>query len=445
MKVHFGKKSENQNVEWKESWRDEYLKWVCGFANAQGGTIYIGINDNGEVVGVDNAKKLLEDIPNKIVTHLGIVCDVNLLFDLNRHYLEIVVEPYPNPVNFKGLYFFRSGSTKQELKGATLDRFLLQKHGKTWDRVPVPGVSDKNLDEEAFNIFRRKAIQSKRVDDSIYYDTTKSILEKLDLLEGKYVNRAGVLLFHPRPEKFFTGSFVKIGYFASDNDLRFQDEVRGSLIVQIEQTINLLLTKYLKAEIHYEGFNRIETYPFPVPAFREALLNAIAHKDYNSTAPIQISVYDNKLIIWNEGQLPENWTIDDLYQKHPSRPSNPFVSNTLFRAGYIESWGRGTLNMVDECIKNHLPRPKYQNIFSGLVVEFFKHTSESLKLLGLNESFIKIILFTQNNGSISNSTVQDICKVSKRTASKYLSDLENVFFDKKGTTGKGTFYTLKGT
>lgn len=70
--------SENQNTEWKESWRDEYLKWVCGFANAQGGRIYIGKSDGGTIVGVSDSKSLMEDIPNKIQTTLGIIADVNL-------------------------------------------------------------------------------------------------------------------------------------------------------------------------------------------------------------------------------------------------------------------------------------------------------------------------------------------------------------------------------
>ena len=104
-------------------------KWICGFANAQGGTLIIGKDDNGIVVGIKNAKKLLEDLPNKITTILGIIADVNLHETEQGDYIEIVVEPQPNPVNYKGEYHYRSGSTKQELKGAALDKFLLQKYG----------------------------------------------------------------------------------------------------------------------------------------------------------------------------------------------------------------------------------------------------------------------------------------------------------------------------
>ena len=116
--------AEKQNIEWKESWRDEYLKWICGFSNAQGGRIYIGIDDNGKVVGVENSKRLLEDIPNKIQNKLGIVADVNLLQKDGLDYIEIVVAPSAFPVSYNGEYHYRSGSTKQQLRGDALTTFL---------------------------------------------------------------------------------------------------------------------------------------------------------------------------------------------------------------------------------------------------------------------------------------------------------------------------------
>ena len=149
---------EKQNIEYKSNWKDEYLKWICGFANAQGGTLIIGKNDAGEIVGVKNSKKLLEDLPNKITTILGIVADVNLHETEQGDYIEIVVEPQTNPVNYKGEYHFRSGSTKQELKGAALDNFLLKKQGKHWDSVFIPNVSIADLKQETFDFFRKKGI-----------------------------------------------------------------------------------------------------------------------------------------------------------------------------------------------------------------------------------------------------------------------------------------------
>lgn len=148
---------ENQNIEWKESWRDEYLKWICGFANAQGGKLYIGKNNNGEVVALKKSKKLLDDIPNKVRDILGILVDVNLHKTENGDFLEINVEPQPFPVNHKGQYHYRSGSTKQELKGAALDKFMLEKKGKKWDGVAVQNVSVSDLKNETFEFFKKRA------------------------------------------------------------------------------------------------------------------------------------------------------------------------------------------------------------------------------------------------------------------------------------------------
>ena len=158
---------ENQNIEWKASWRDEYIKWICGFANATGGTLVIGKNDKGMVTGVSNAKRLLADIPNKVRDILGIIVDVNLKTDKGKDFLEIMVEPYPYPVSYKGQYHYRSGSTKQELKGSALDAFLLKKYGLHWDSVPVPNLLPESLEEKAFALFAKKAVKSKRLGDAV--------------------------------------------------------------------------------------------------------------------------------------------------------------------------------------------------------------------------------------------------------------------------------------
>ena len=133
--------SEDQTREYKESWRDEHLKWICGFANAQGGALEIGKNDAGKVIGLPDAPRLLVDLPNKIRDVLGIIPSVNLETEVGREFIRIIVNPSPTPISYKGEYFFRSGATNQTLKGSSLDQFLLRKQGKTWDGVPVPGVS----------------------------------------------------------------------------------------------------------------------------------------------------------------------------------------------------------------------------------------------------------------------------------------------------------------
>jgi ATP-dependent DNA helicase RecG len=111
---------EHQNVEWKKEWKSEYLKWICGFANAQGGNIYIGKDDDGINTGLKNPKKLLEDLPNQIRDNLGLMPDINLLDENGKKYIEIIVVPSNIPISLRGSYYWRSGSVKQELKGIAL-------------------------------------------------------------------------------------------------------------------------------------------------------------------------------------------------------------------------------------------------------------------------------------------------------------------------------------
>lgn len=436
---------ETQNIEYKTTWRDEYLKWICGFANAKGGTIYIGKDDKGKVVGVDNVKKLLEDIPNKSRDILGVIVDVNLHTTTEGDYLEINIENYPYPVNYKGQYHYRSGSTKQELKGAALDRFMLQKKGKRWDGVPVPKVSVEDLDNDTFDFFRKRAFKSKRIEEDALTDSNEHLIENLQLKENDYLKRAGILLFHPKPENFVTGAYVKIGFFESDSELMYQDEVHGNLFHQVEKIIDLLFSKYIKAIISYEGIHRVETYEYPKDAIREALLNAVSHKDYSSDFPIQISVYKDKLMIWNSGQLPENWTTKNLLEKHPSQPYNPDIANAFFRSGYIESWGRGTIKIIEKCIEAGLPSPLYTYEGSDFWIEFRKdiYHKEYLQTLNLNDRQVKAILFTKENGKITNSDYQKLNSVGKTTATKELSELVKIELYTLTGMGRGAKYELK--
>jgi len=437
---------ESQNIEWKETWKDEYLKWICGFANANGGKIFIGKNDKGEIIGLKNSKKLLEDIPNKVRDILGILVEVNFHKVAEGEYLEIIIEPQPFAVNYKGQYFYRSGSTKQELKGVALDKFLLEKKGKTWDSVPIPKISVEDLKDETFDFFKQKAVNSKRIEESILNENNENVIENLKLTEKSLLKRAAVLLFHSDPEKFVTGAFIKIGFFQSDTELIFQDEIHGNLFEQIEKTIEILFTKYIKAIISYEGIHRIETYEYPKDAIREAILNAIAHKDYAYGYPIQISVYDDKLMIWNEGRLPENWTVEKLLQKHSSKPRNPDIANAFFRAGYIEAWGRGTIKIIEQSKKHGLPTPEFKNEGSDFWIIFNKdiYNREYLESLKLNDRQINAVLYAKEKGKVSNKEYQTLNNCSRNTASNDLAELiEKGILISSGRKGAGSFYELK--
>ncbi|WP_420634319.1 ATP-binding protein [Candidatus Palauibacter sp.] len=364
--------SEGQRLEWKTAWRDDHLKSVCAFANADGGTLEIGRDDEGTVVGVGarERRRLLEELPNKLRDLLGVVAAMHVREDGGVPYLRIIVEPYPVAISYRGVYYQRSGSTNQILRGPALDRFLLGKTGRCWDGMPDPRVSLEDLDPAAMAGFRKRARKEGRLSGNALDDDDAGLIEKLRLTDGDYLTKASVLLFHRDPERFVAGAHVKVGYFRNEWDVRFHDVISGDLFTQVDKTMEVLLFKYLKAGIGYDGIHRVESYPMPESALREALLNAVVHRDYAILAPIQIRVHDDRLRIYNPGSLPEGWTLEKLLGPHPSRPYNPDIANAFFWTGEIESWGRGIDRVLRACRRAGTPEPEIHLEPGGLWFEF---------------------------------------------------------------------------
>jgi ATP-dependent DNA helicase RecG len=353
---------ESQLLEWKSSWRDEYLKWICGYANAQGGVLEIGKDDKGVAVGIDNPKRLLEDIPSKVKNSMGILPDVNLEWEDNLPYISIRVLPYYSPISYHSRYYFRTGSSMHEIVGRELDEFMLKKMGRTWDSMAVPGLSLGDLDPNAFKVFRDKAVKSGRLKNEDLDMSDEQLLENLGLYDGDKLRMATILLFHPKPSTFVTGAYIKIGFFNENDELLYQDEIQSSLITIVDRVMELLYFKYFKGIIHYEGIQRVDQYPVERSSMREAILNSIIHNDYVAYNPIQIRVYDNKVIIFNSGGLPENWSTQTLFEIHPSLPRNPNIASAIFKTGMIEAWGGGIRKIVAGCRSIDAPDPVFDTL-----------------------------------------------------------------------------------
>lgn len=438
-------KPEQQNVEFKSSWHDDYLKWICGFANAQGGKIFIGLNDTGEVIGLRNYKELMELLPNKIHDLLGILAEVNLNQADGKYYIEIVVPPYSVTISLRGRYYYRSGSTKLEFKGPALHDFLLKKSGVTWDDAVEPRASYNDINEKTVATFLKASENAGRlpVDENL---TLPELFEKLRLTQNGQLKRAAIILFGKDPAKFYPNTFVKIGRFGkNDADLKFQETEEGNLIVLLQGVLTQLNHKFLIRQIEFEGMHRIEKGEYPVPAIREMLLNSLVHRN-NMGAPIQIRVYDDKISIWNEGSLPEGLTLDALKRSHASRPRNPIIADVCFKGGYIDAWGRGTIKILDSCKQAELPEPDMQELDGGFIITLFKNnlTEELLIKLGLNDRQVKAVLFVKEKGKITNKEYQGLFAVSRETASRDLVKLAELgIFSNSGSKGAGSFFILK--
>ena len=438
---------EKHNIEWKAVWKDEYLVGICAFANAQGGKFFIGIDDNGEIIGVENSKKLLESLPSKIRDSMGIVVNVNLHKKDSLEYIEIDVPSYSIAISCKGNYYYRSGSTSQKLTGIELESFILRKRGATWDNVPHPLVKIEDLDQNAIQKFKELAIRKKRIDDTILEEDTETLLDKLHLINNGYLTNAALLLFSKDPERYFTGAFIKVGFFETNADLIYQDEVRGSLFEQIDKVIELIFFKYMKAKISYDGLQRIEEYFVSEASMRKAILNAIVHKQYESGVPIQISIYKDKLYITNVGKLPDHWTEKTLYQKHGSKPYNPNIAHVFYLAGHIESWGRGIEKIFDSCIENNLPMPKYYINPTDIMIEFdapkrlvidnFSKVTDRVTDR-VNDNTMKVLNVISEDPGYSYNDISDEIGISRKSVATIIKKLKDLgIIERIGNNKKG--------
>lgn len=436
---------EKQNIEWKESWRDEYFEYISAFANAEGGKIYIGINDKGVVVGISEYEKLLVNLPNKIKDLVGILCEVNHLTEGDKHYIQIVVNQYSVPISYRGKYYIRSGSTTQLLNGTSLNDFLLKKSGLNWDEVIESSASMSDIDESAIEYFKQSANVSGRLSFTKEDNDYLNILKNLRLVDdNNNFKRAGLLLFGKDPLKYFTTAFIKIGKFGdSGSELLSQDVIEGNVFEQADVVLEILDKKYFQKSISYKGLQRIETTEYPYPAIREILLNAIAHRVYQTT-PITVRIYGDRLEIWNLGTLPKELSAEDLKQAHGSYPRNPLIAQVFYKGGLIESWGRGTIKILEECKKHDLPEPEIKEVGGGVQVILYKNKTnpEFLNSLGLNKRQLVAVDYVKENRYITNTIYQAETFASERTANRDLNDLVKLKVLKKIGLGKNTKYEL---
>lgn len=452
---------ECQSVEYKRSWQDEYLKWICGFANAQGAVMYFGVDDDLEVYGLKNTKKLMEDIPNKIVNSMGLVVDVNLYEQDGLEYIEVTIAPSNVPISYKGKYYYRSGSTMQELNGAALQQFILKKMGRSWDDITNDRATMEDIDRKAVEYFLHKGIEAQRIPESELNSSTEEVLTNLGLVDDKgFLKNAAILLFGKNPLKFFSSVRFKIGRFGKDEaDLMFQDVIEGNIIQMADSVMEALQAKYLVSPVRFEGMQRYETLEIPKEALREILYNAIAHKDY--TGPdIQIHVYNDLIEIWNEGALPEGYDENVLYSKHSSKPRNRNIADTMFKAGFIDTWGRGYKKIQDGFEALGMPMPKVQNFCGGVLVTIertkfiqmsgtfdnggnFGGSGGSLAVAQLSERQKRIYEVIKSNSRVTVEQMVVALSVAKRTLERELAALQKMgILVREGNTSAGHWVVI---
>lgn len=250
---------------------------------------------------------------------------------------------------------------------------------ESWDDIPVFGATIDDIDRNAVDYFLQCSIKAGRMDEEEANASTGNVLRNLGLLTTNgEVKNAAILLFGKHVGQFFPSVIFKIGRFHTDeSDLIVQDVIEGNIIQMASRVVDTLRTKYLLSPIHYEGLQRVEQLEVPEKALRELVYNAIAHKDYAGPA-IQMRIYDRSIELWNYGLLPEELTPADLLKKHSSYPRNHNIANVFYKAGFVESWGRGYKKIAEEFDRAKMPLPIIEETGGGVMAIIQRKTMDEV-------------------------------------------------------------------
>lgn len=348
---------------------------------------------------------------------------------------------------------FKNAGELTDLVYESLISFLKEKGeiGKAgFDQRICEGAKVSDIDNAKvkwfLNVARTKRNFPLGVDSSI-----KDVFTHLKLTKDGKLTNAAILLFGKNPRKFFDQAKIKCVQLPSAEVVKpfssyhiYEEE---NLFEQVDKAVAFVLDA-IKYPVIQQAHTVQVARPREIPEFavHEAVVNAVAHRDYNTTSSIQVMVFLDRVEIWNSGTLPGNLKVEDLKKPHSSHPSNPTLANVLYFGNYIQQVGSGTTEMVRQCKEHGLPEPEFvsvRNLEFKTILARDIFTEATLRQLGLNERQLQAVKYVKEKRQIANKEYQKINSVSKATATRELSKLVNLkVLKQQGIVGQGTFYRL---
>jgi predicted HTH transcriptional regulator len=275
-------------------------------------------------------------------------------------------------------------------------------------------------------------------------------LAHLNLLDNDNPTHAAVLLFGKEPQRFLPTSEIKCMHFhgtAVRKPIPSYQIYKGTVFELVDQAADFVLTKInRRIGTREHSVQAPAEYELPKEAVTEAIVNAVAHRDYNSNASVQVMLFADRFEVWNPGELPPSLTPERLREPHPSIPRNPLIAEPLYLVRYIEKAGSGTLDMIERCGEAGLPSPDFEERAGQFVSTLWRDwlTDEEISRYNLSERQLQAVAHVKRVGQIANSKYQKLTGVAKRTAHRDLTDLvKKGLFVKIGTRGKGAYYKLQ--
>jgi ATP-dependent DNA helicase RecG len=446
---------ESQTLEFKPSLSNlnEIVKSLCGFANTKGGRILVGVSNAGRITGVNIGKDTIERLTNKITGNTEPKLYPHIWVEPIKNKQIIIIEvkeARDKPVLAFGRAYKRIGKSTLKVSKDEYEQIILEKHKERlqFDSEVCKEAGLKDLDEDKIRWFLKKAKHERNleIDPSV---SVKEALERLKLIQDGKLTNAAILMFGKEPQRFFLQSEVRCARFKGTKPVKpFIDMkvVSGTVYEQIDQAEKFVLFN-IKKEVWVEPgkIERQERWEYPPDALREAITNAVCHRDYFSNASVQIRIFDDRIEIWNPGTLPEGLTVEDLKGKHESKPRNKLIARLFFLIKYIEEWGTGTNEMIKLCLDHKLPEPELEETAGSFVVTFMKSklTEEFLDSLELNERQRKAIEYIKEKGRITNKEYREMFGIGKTVAYEDIKYLLNKKLLSQRGIGRQIYYVLR--
>ncbi len=370
---------------------------------------------------------------------------------------EIGVQKFIKEIkDSKAGYSYRRFKTTNQLSNLVYESLItfLKAKGVVgragFDQRVCEGAKFSDIDEEkvrwCLKIARKKRNYPIAADAS-----TEDIFTHFKLLKDGQITNAAVLLFGKEPRKFFDQAKIKCIQFPSmevEKPFTSYHIYEGNLFEQVDKAIAFVFDAIRFPVIQQKHTAEVSR-PLEIPEFaiQEAIVNAVAHRDYNTTSSVQVMVFLDRVEILNSGTLPPSLKVEDLKKTHTSHPANTLLSSVMYYANYIQEAGSGTMEMVRQCKKAGLPEPEFvsvRNLEFKAILPRNIYTVEALNKLGLNERQLNAVKYVKEKGKISNKEYQEVNKISKATATRELAKLVGLkIFEQKGIVGQGTNYVLK--
>jgi len=440
------KSRESGIVEFKEAFDRETVETIGAFANTKGGVVIVGVSDTGQIKGVSVGKATLTDWTNQISQSAEprVIPEIEQVKIEGKEIAIIRIKEYPiKPVSIKGKCFRRVGSSNRAMTAQEISEMHLHSIGSSWDAFLAPDktITDIDLKKVARYIKEANANGRRKIEDE-----PKDVLHKLEFVKNKRAAWAAILVFGKEPQRPLSQSAVHCGRFKIDKTQILDDlMIETDLISQVDEVIKFI-TRHISVRYEFEGKpKRKEIWEYPLEALREAVINAVVHRDYSISSNVQVEIYDDRIEIWNPGGLLPGITVEDLYKKeHKSVTRNKLIAQIFYDIGYIEKYGSGTIKIINLCKQNGLPSPEFKEVFGGFSVIFRKdiYTEEYLHRVGLNERQIKAVMYVKDKGKITNREYQELNSVSNKTSYLELSALvEKRVFVVEGS-GKKVVYKV---